>query len=382
MQSITWNQQIVKKNNKYLVFQTIMEQEALSRADIAQYSGLNKSTVSSLVNELLEADLIYESGPGESSGGRRPVPIHFNQIAGYSIGIDIGVNYILGILTDLKGKVLIKKTQIISDTSFNLVLQIIKKMIYSLMKEMPFSRYGIIGIGIGIPGIVDKEGKVLLAPNLGWKNIFIKHAIEEEFKVPVIIENEANAGAYAEKQFGVGQDYQTIIYVSAGIGIGVGIILNGELYQGLNGYSGELGHMIIQLNGKPCTCGSKGCWEAYASEKALVKEAKGTGTTLELVIKSAEENNEIALQVFNQIGSYLGYGISNIIHTFNPEIIIIGNRLAMAKEWLEKPIKQTIDNHTLPFHQEDLQVDFSKLSIYSVALGVSAFAIENFIKGF
>ncbi|MFF2587971.1 ROK family protein [Peribacillus butanolivorans] len=381
MQSITWNQQVVKKNNKFLVFQTIVEQEALSRADIAVYSGLNKTTVSSLVNELLEADLIYESSPGESSGGRRPVPIHFNQVAGYSVGIEVGVNHILGILTDLKGNVLVEKTQIINDSSINLILQIIKTMIYSLMKEMPLSTYGIVGIGIGIPGIVDKEGKILLAPNLGWKNTFIKQDIEKEFKVPVIIENEANAGAYAEKQFGAGQDYQNLIYVSAGIGIGVGIILNGNLYQGLNGYSGESGHMIIQMNGKPCSCGSKGCWEAYASENALLKEATGTGTTLESAINSAAEKNEATLQVFHQIGCYLGLGISNIINTFNPEQIIIGNRLAMAKEWLEKPIKKTIENHTLPFHQEDLHIDFSRLSIYSVALGVSAFAVENFIKG-
>lgn len=114
----------------------------------------------------------------------------------------------------------------------------------------------------------------------------------------MIIENEANAGAYAEKQFGVGQDYQNIIYVSAGIGIGVGIILNRELYQGLNGYSGELGHMIIQMNGKPCTCGSKGCWEAYASENALLKEATGTGTTLESVIKSAAEKMKQPFRYF------------------------------------------------------------------------------------
>lgn len=381
MQSITWNQQVVKKNNKFLVFQMIMDQDALSRADIAAYSGLNKTTVSNLVNELLEANLIYESSPGESSGGRRPVPIHFNQVAGYSIGIDIGVNYILGVLTDLKGKVLLEQKQMIDDTSITLILQIIKEMTHSLMKEMPMSTYGIVGIGIGIPGIVDIEGKILLAPNLGWKNTYIKQAIEKEFKVPVIIENEANAGAYAEKHFGAGQDYQNLIYVSAGIGIGVGIILDGNLYQGVNGYSGELGHMMIQMNGKPCSCGSKGCWEAYASENALLKEATEIGTTLESIIISATEQNEATLQIVDQIGRYLGIGISNIINTFNPEQIIIGNRLAMAKEWLEQPIKETIENHTLSFHQEDLHLHFSKLSIYSVALGVSAFAVENFIKG-
>ena len=126
------------------------------------------------------------------------------------------------------------------------------------MQEMQFSKYGIVGIGFGVPGIIDKAGTVLLAPNLGWKNLSFKEKITDEFNLPVIIENEANAGAYGEKQFGAGQNLQNIIYVSAGIGIGVGFILNGELYQGKNGFSGEMGHMIIEINGKQCRCGKTG----------------------------------------------------------------------------------------------------------------------------
>lgn len=114
---------------------------------------------------LLEKELIYESGPGESSGGRRPVLLHFNQVAGYSVGIDIGVNYILGVLTDLKGDILIEENQIIHDSSYPVVIELVKNMVATLMKDMPKSRYRTVGIGIGVPGIVDKEGFVLLAPN-------------------------------------------------------------------------------------------------------------------------------------------------------------------------------------------------------------------------
>lgn len=377
---MTWNQQIVKKNNKSLVLQIILQNEPLSRADIAQLTGLNKSTVSSLVNDLLEEELVYESGPGESSGGRRPVLLYFNKAAGYSIGIDIGVNYILSVLTDLKGNILLEKNQLILDTSYAVVMDLVSGMIRSLMGKMPASKYGIVGIGIGVPGILDKEGTVLLAPNLGWNDISLKTAIEEEFKIPVIIENEANAGAYGEKQFGAGQNFQNIIYVSAGIGIGVGIILNGDLFQGKNGFSGEMGHMIIEVNGRPCSCGSRGCWETYASEHALIKVANQQYLSLELLIELAEKNDPSALNLFEQIGSYLGYGINNIINTFNPEQVIIGNRLAKAKKWLEQPIRKTIEDHTLSFHRKEMQLFFSQLSIYSAALGVSAFVVENFIK--
>lgn len=378
---MTWNQQVVKKNNTSLVFRTITQQEPLSRADIAQDSGLNKATVSSLVNELLEKQLVYESGPGESSGGRRPVLLHYNQSAGYSIGIDIGVNYILGVVTDLKGNIINEQKLSMKDSAFEDVLNRVKKMVYTLMEPLPQSPYGVVGIGIGIPGIVDKQGNILLAPNLGWKNCEIKQQIEEEFNIPVIVENEANAGAYGEKQFGVGKSFNDIIYVSVGIGIGVGLILNNQLYQGVNGFSGELGHMVIQMDGAPCRCGSKGCWEVYASEHALIDNAKDLDEpTLESIIDLAKNNDEKAIGLFEEIGKYLGFGINNIINTFNPEQIIIGNRLAMAKQWIEQPLQDIVQSHALAFQQKNLQISFSQHSTHSAALGVSAFAFEQFLE--
>lgn len=378
---MTWNQQVVKKNNKALVLQLIMENEPISRADIAQISGLNKTTVSTLVTELLEEDLLFESGPGVSSGGRRPVILHFNKDAGYAIGIDIGVNYVLSVLTDLKGTILIEKSQTLSRTTYASIMDILQNMIQSLMDEMPKSRYGIIGIGVGVPGIVNNEGAVLLAPNLGWSNIQLKEELEKLYSVPVIIENEANAGAVGEQNFGLGQNHENILYISAGIGIGVGIIVNRQLYKGINGFSGEMGHMIIDMNGKRCNCGSRGCWEAYASEQALLEMSDPSIESLEVLLELAKNGDEKAKHLFEEIGNYLGLGINNIINTFNPEQVIIGNRLALAKEWIEAPIRDTIEKHTLAFHQNDLQLNFSKLGKYSTSLGVSAFAVDNFIKG-
>jgi len=377
VETITWNQHLVKKNNKALVLQLIMHREPISRADIAQISGLHKATVSSLVNELLEEELIYESGPGESSGGRRPVILHFNKVAGYAIGIDIGANYVLSVLTDLKGNIVLEKNHAVTQTPYPTIMNLVKSMIQSLMTEMPQSRYGVVGIGVGVPGIVNKEGTVLLAPNLSWKNTNLKLDLEELFEVPVIVENEANAGAFCEQKFGAGKDYENMVYISAGIGIGVGIFLNRELYQGKNGFSGEMGHMIIDMNGKPCNCGSQGCWEAYASEHALLEQAE---SSIETVLELAKNHDQTAQDLFKEIGKYLGIGINNIINTFNPDQVIIGNRLALAREWIEEPIKTTIENHTLTHHQNELQLDFSKLEQYSTVLGVSAFAVESFIK--
>ncbi len=388
MKTLTGNQQLVKQINKTLVLETILHEAPISRADISQKVGLNKGTVSSLVNELLEDQLIYESGPGQSSGGRRPVILLFNDKAGFSIGIDLGVNYILGVLTDLRGNIIVEVNKKLTVRSYEVVIEILQSVISDLINAAPQSHYGIVGIGIGVPGLVNNHGEVLVAPNLGWKNINLREEIENSFDIPVFIENEANAGAYGEKLYGAGKENDNILYISAGIGIGVGIILNGELFYGINGFSGEAGHMIVQVNGKDCTCGSSGCWELYASEKALLEEARKLKLTditeetlsIELLLELANSGNEDIINLFHSIGMYLGVGINNIINIFNPEQVIIGNRLAMAKEWLEKSIEKFIKNHTMKYHQKDLIISFSKHAYYSAAIGVSAQMIDQFLN--
>ncbi|HLS08516.1 ROK family transcriptional regulator [Lentibacillus sp.] len=383
LQNKTWNQNTIKSGNKSLVLETIMNHSPISRANIAEKTGLNKGTVSSQVNELLDEELIYEKGPGKSSGGRKPVILLFNEVAGYSIGIDIGVNYIFGILTDLKGNVCQKKSLTFNELSFDGIKATLFKIVDFLIASAPSSRYGIVGVGIGVPGATDKNGKVLLAPNLGWQNIDLKTIVEETYDCPVIIENEANAGAYGEKKFGT--DADDIIYVSVGVGIGVGLILNGKLYQGNNGFSGEMGHMTIEANGARCRCGNNGCWELYASEQALINNTahfgiKNEDNILEKMMNLAEEGDQEAIKRFKAIGDYLGIGIINIINSFNPQYVIIGNRMAAAKKWIEQPLLEKVNHHALWFQQRQLQINFSELSAHSTALGVAAFSIEHFFK--
>ena len=385
----TWNQHVVKEGNKALVLETIQNHSPISRASIANQTGLNKGTVSSLVSELIDDHLIYESGPGKSSGGRRPVMLLFNKVAGYTIGIDLGVNYILGVLTNLNGEICEERFVKFTDLTYQEILKKLYYMIDYLTAKAPSSPYGIVGIGVGVPGVVDKQGNILLAPNLGWKNINLHDALKNKYETPVIIENEANAGAYGEKIFGAGVNDQDIIYISAGIGIGVGLILNGSLYQGQHGFSGELGHMTIKVDGEKCRCGNNGCWELYASEQALINQAEQLGLSLpasreyslEHLCKLAEQGDEDTLKLFNQIGEYLGVGINNIVNTFNPELVIIGNRMAKTREWIETALNEKVKRQSLSFQQNDLRITFSKLSTYSTALGVAAFSIRRFLRG-
>jgi len=383
----TWNQHVVKKGNKSIVLQFIKKNTPISRASIAKETGLNKSTVSSLVSELMEEELIFESGPGESSGGRRPVMLLFNEVAGYSIGIDLGVNYMLGLLTDLNGNI-IEETKIrFEDLTYPEIEQRLFDMIDHLNKSTPPCRYGVIGIGIGVPGAVNMDGVVLHAPNLGWENIDLKQVVQDNFNIPVIIENEANAGAYGEKKFGAGKEFDHLVYISAGVGIGVGLILNGVLYPGNNGFAGEMGHMTIEVNGPKCRCGNQGCWELYASEKALLKKAHKLSPEiidpndiqLDKLITLAQTNKQVA-DLFDEIGVNLALGINNIVNTFNPRQVIIGNRLGSAKELLRVPVTTHLEKHVQWFQKLGLEIEFSEHSTRSTALGVIAFSVESFLE--
>ncbi|XEC93939.1 ROK family protein [Paenibacillus tarimensis] len=376
---------LIKKINTAVVLEAILRESPLSRAAISERTGLNKATVSSLVQDLIDSNLVLETGPGESSGGRKPVMLIFNSTAGYAVGIDLGVNYIRGVLTDLEGTVVAEREIALLSTREEDVLPELYGSIEQLMNEAPESPYGVIGIGMGVPGIVDDQGTILFAPNLEWENVELKRLTEDRFGLPVTIDNEANAGAQGEQKYGAGRGIAHQIYVSAGIGIGTGIILNKELYKGSSGFSGELGHLSIDWDGKPCRCGNRGCWELYASENALLEQAsRHDFTTLKELLKAAEEANPEVLKLFAGIGHYLGTGIANIINIFNPDVVIIGNRMSRAQKWLQPSLQETLDRRTLSYHRRNMTILFAELGEQSAVRGAAYYAINRFfthIKG-
>ncbi|NOU64160.1 ROK family protein [Paenibacillus sp. LMG 31461] len=381
MMKQTGDLNLVKKINKTIVLHHIRTDSPISRARIAEITGLTKATVSSLVNELIESSLVEEIGAGESSGGRKPMMLLFNGMAGYAIGVDLGVHDMLAVLTDLTGKVIRENRIQHHNESVEQVTQLLKTTIREFIETAPESVYGVIGIGLGVPGIVDEEGNLLFAPNLGWENVPLQSQLEAEFGLPVVIDNEANAGAVGEKQFGAGKDTANLIYVSIGMGIGAGIIIKNELYRGATGFSGEIGHISIQHDGPKCRCGSLGCWELYASEHALLEQAGkelGREVDLETLLTKAESGDAGVIKLFERLGYYLGVGVVNIINGYNPEFIILGGRLAGGEKWLMKPLLDLLEKRSLPHPRKQLKVEFSELRDRSTVLGAASFAVTKF----
>jgi predicted NBD/HSP70 family sugar kinase len=379
MTTPTGDQALIKRINTAIVLEFILRGSPLSRAQISEQSGLNKATVSSLVQDLIDGSLVKEIGMGLSSGGRKPVMLEFIATSGYAIGIDLGVNYIRGVLTDLRGGVVAERTSSLHSREPSEAVEQLSDCIEELMAEAPASPFGIIGIGVGVPGLVDESGTILFAPNLKWRDIPLQRLLAERFNLPVAIDNEANMGALGEQKYGAGRSIGNLIYVSVGIGIGTGLVLHKSLYKGASGFSGEMGHLSIEANGKSCTCGNRGCWEMYASEQALLEQAAELGFgDLESLLAAAAAGREDVLKLFASIGEYLGIGIANIVNVFNPDAVVIGNRMSQARPWLEGVLHHTLLQRALGFHLRKVQLLFAELGERSSMMGAAEMAIAAF----
>lgn len=384
----TGDQHLVKKINTSIVLERIKDEGPLSRADISERTGLNKGTVSSLVQNLIDGGLVLEIGPGQSSGGRKPVMVLFNHQAGYAVGVDLGVRDLTTALTDLHGGIVFEETVPLDRPDVAYVVDRLETSVRRAMRAAPPSRYGIVGVGVAAPGIVNADGSVLYAPNLDWRGVPLQAELAGRLGTAVIVDNEANMGAVGERHFGSGQGKSDLIYVSVGSGIGVGIVLNGQLYRGMTGFSGETGHTTIETDGRLCRCGNTGCWEMYASESALLTEARALPSvaaadgepTMELLLALADGGDEGAIALFARTARYLAVGISNLIHTVNPGLVIIGNRFAGAGRWLEDTVNRELRRRTLPFHQEGLKLVFSGLGGRSAVLGAAHSAASGFFS--
>jgi predicted NBD/HSP70 family sugar kinase len=379
MTTPTGDQALIKRINTAIVLEFILQGSPLSRAQISEQSGLNKATVSSLVQDLIDGSLVKEIGTGQSSGGRKPVMLEFIATSGYAIGIDLGVNYIRGVLTDLRGGIVVERTSSLRNTEVGVAIEQLCGCVEALIAESLSSPFGIVGIGVGVPGLVDESGAILFAPNLKWRDVPLQRLLAERFSLPVTIDNEANMGALGEQKYGAGRHINNLIYVSVGIGIGTGLILHKALYKGASGFSGEMGHLSVEAHGKICSCGNRGCWEMYASEQALLDQAADLGFgDLESLLAAATAGREDVLKLFASIGEYLGIGIANIVNVFNPNAVVIGNRMSQARPWLEDVLRQTVEQRALGFHLRNVQLLFAELGERSSMMGAAEMAITGF----
>ncbi len=362
----------IRDINRQIVLNYVRERSPISRAEIARETNLQRSSVSSIVDNLQTVGLIEEIGSGKSSGGRKPTLLKLKTGMPAALGIDITPRKITIALGDLEGKVLDKEVMPISpDLEFmsGQILCGISKIINrhsEITSEMQ--------VGISIPGIADqKTGESLYIPYFHWSNWNIADQITKKFGFLVTIDNDANAIAMAELWFGREKirKYSNFIALLVGEGIGTGIIFDGQIYRGSKGAAGEFGHMTVGANALvQCSCGSYDCWEAHASEKATIARYQKSldvhlssmaGMTIAQLIGLANIGEENALASLKETGRYLGLGLSNLIVGLSPQAIVVNG--AITKAW------DLISDEVQSVAQRGIRNDLPKTVIIPSSLG-------------
>jgi predicted NBD/HSP70 family sugar kinase len=354
----------VREHNLGLVLRQLADHGPRSRSTLALETGLNKSTVSSLVADLIAAGLLREVPFEERLGrvGRPPQSVELDPDGPFVLGLEINVDYLAVWATDLAGAVR-HRSFVANDnrsSSPKEVIAALARMVDTAL-EQPFAdgRQPMLAT-VAVPGLVDPAGELAVAPNLNWVDVPVAGLLSEALEDPpyeLRVENEANLGAVAELVDGAGRGLRDFVYVSGEIGIGAGVVLRGELFRGASGFAGEFGHLTIDPYGPPCGCGGRGCLERLAGQDTLLRLAgwdarmRCEGTRPEwpgqMLAQSARDGHARTLEALSQVGHTLGIAIASLANLLDPEAVLLGGYLGPLAEWLKVPIEGELETRAL-----------------------------------
>lgn len=375
----------VRKNNRARVLEILLKCGLVSRAEISEISGLTPPAITALANELLSEGLLEEFGveTGTHAVGRKRMQMRLIHDARLVVGVEIGVKQILAGLVDLSGRILMKDSVYLAGKEPEIVIRQTAQLIEKLLQNIPDK---VLGIGVGATGLVDSEAGIIKnSPNLGWKNIKVKEKLEKEISRQVVVDNNVRLMALGENTFFNSWDNASrLILIHIGYGIGCGIILNGQLYYGNSFGAGELGHTIILPNGPLCSCGKSGCLEALASGHAITsayaqKKSLSNMEYSEILSEMLknEVNEEDVLNIFSQAGTYMGYGIINLINLLAPDTIILHGSIFQSDIYTRQ-IMDIIKMNNYGINDQII-IKQSQSQDELVILGASALAIQKFL---
>jgi len=350
--------------NRHIALNLIREHQPISRADLARLIKMTRGVVSVLVQELIAQGLIYEGATGEAARGRKPTFLHIRTHDRLVVAVDVRFTRTFLMLCDFSGRQL-------AIENFETVVPIaefVKDLTVRIRKLLRSQGLGFSceGIGLVVPGMVDQRtGKILNAPALGWRDVDIRAKLAAATGLPVHIENSGRASALAQLWLTRGETSggHNFVYISVSDGVGVGVVVNGELLRGRDHIAGEFGHMPLNLDGPRCMCGNNGCWETYTSNLATLsryfgwnlskhspkhlKDAERSSFTVLDLIACARRGDSKAVAAVLATGRFLGLGIGTIINLVNPDCLYLAGEITTAWDLIEETLREAIAERAL-----------------------------------
>jgi len=389
----TADQLLVRKLNTSLILNTLRLHSPISRAELAKQTGLNRSTVSSIVSELMEGQLIQETELQKDRVGRPGMSLELNPNGGAVIGVEIGVDFIQLILTDFIAQPLWQiRVDIPFPTEQDVFLSQVEGFISQAMQIAQSQHLRLLGIGLGVPGLVNiASSELVYAPNLKWHNVPFRQMWVDKFGLPVFVENEANAAAMGEYYFGAAYEIRDFIFLSVGVGLGGGIMLGGKLFRGSGGFAGEIGHMQVDPQGALCACGRRGCWETRVSPNAVISKylsqvsasvdfGKSVAEKFNTLVNNAQNGDVNAMAVIRDLGKDLGVGAANLVNIFNPRKIVLGGALIAPGELLLPEMRDALESEALKQPRNQVELSLSELGNQACAMGAVALVLDYVIR--
>lgn len=389
---ITGDQRYLKAINRMILLRLLREQTGMSRAELAERSGLTRSTVSARIKELIDEGWLSEEDASVTGGpGRRPTPLHLDGSRLILLGAELGPDAIRVVATSIQGDILESSQAALRSREPDPACHQLVEMVSALSARMTREGAQLLGIGVGLHGLVDKRSGILeFAPNIGWRNVDVGNRLGAELgrsgfaDVPVYYHNEADMAAVSETEFSQGPVADPLVYVSCGVGVGAGIILNRALFTGATGSAGEIGHTTLVIDGAPCSCGRLGCAEAYLGLKSIAAAADCVqhGAINHAALRARmSARDPVARAAFTRAGELLGVLLQNAWTTFNPQVIVLGGEtVTLGGEILIDAASQVLARYAERAGLQAPQVRLARYSDFATAVGGAAYVLHAILN--
>ncbi|HEY5441307.1 MAG TPA: ROK family transcriptional regulator [Gemmatimonadaceae bacterium] len=347
--------------NRRIVLNLVRDHQPVSRADLARRMDIGRGVVTSIIQELIDEGTIYEGATGHAARGRRPTMLYVRTQDRLAVAVDVRFSRTFIMLSDFAGsQIALESFETIFEPA-RLIAELVERIGRLIAAHGATGRCE--GVGLVVPGMVERtSGRVLMSPQLGWRDVDIRDALAEGVGLPVQIENAPMACALAQMWLGQrGNISDNFVYVTVSDGVGAGIVLNGQLIRGDSNSAGEFGHNPLDPDGPQCLCGAHGCWEAYTSNQATISRYLGreliplwggavqqpTSLTIDDLIARARGGDARAASAIEVTGHYLGIGIGSILNALNPSQVFVGGEITGAWDMIEGAVRQGILERTL-----------------------------------
>lgn len=380
------NSQDMRRHNVQLIINTIRQLGPVSRTELRDRVGLTAATVINITNDLLERNIIVQEGLATgSSKGRKALMLNVNPTAFYILGVSLTTRRLSVGLADFRGNIVDSVDVSIRNTiTPEQTVELIAEKSRILVQSYDVPQEKLVGMGVAAPGPLDADsGLITVPPDLpNWRNVPLQKLLEERLQIPVRVANESNAAALAEYDAGDNKEFVFFIGLFH-MGVGGGLVLDGNPLLGFHGSAGEVGHIVVQPGGRMCGCGSRGCLEAMISEDALLEaaaQAGAEGITLEELFARSREKDPVCYGVVLKAAEYLNMAICDVVHMVSPSRIVLGGPLADMAPQLADLAFQMVHSRSYPHNYSDIHLQLSSFGSQVFLQGAVCTAVRELMQ--